>query len=149
MIVIERFNNKTIDEVLLMISSQALNARSTMFTFKINNTPYSDVFIKKDGVQCLLMKTPKEIAYQAIRTSVEVYAKKAKIHNAQGGYNTRKIYDGFMVGGTNAQELSPYEYHVMIAPTGPDNITASFNIKPLEAHVELVRKKFAETGMFF
>jgi hypothetical protein len=149
MIVLENFQNKTIDEVLLMISTQALNKRSAIFTFKINTSIYSDVFIKVDGIQCLLMRMPKEIAYQIIRTSVEVYAKKARLHNDQGGYNTRKIYDGFMVGGANAQELSPYEYHVIIAPIGPDNITASFNIKPLASHVEIAKKQFAETGMYF
>lgn len=149
MIVLENFTNRTVDEVLLMISDQALNKYSTMFTFKINNTPYCDVFIKVDGAQCLLLKMPKEIAYKAIRTSVEVYAKKATIHNSQGGYSARKVYDGFMVGGLNAQELAPFEYYVVIAPIGPDNITASFNIKPLKSHVDRAKESFAKTGMHF
>lgn len=147
MIVIENFKNKSIDEIILIISNQALNKRSTMFTFKVNNTPYSDVFIKVDGMQCLLLKMPKELAYQVIRNSVETYAKKATIHNNQGGYNTRKIYDGFMIGGVNAIDLDPFEYHVMIAPIGPNHITASFNIKPLAAHVEIAKQQFAQTGM--
>jgi hypothetical protein len=149
MIIIENFKGKSDDEILLMISNQALCKGSTLFSFKVNHTPYAEVFIKVDGMQCLLLKTPKELAYKLIKSCVEVYAKKASIHNSRGGFDARKIYDGFMVGGVNAVDLSPFEYHVVIAPIGPSNITASFNIKPLAEHVERAKAQYAKEGMNF